>query len=141
MPRYAVDAPLGFSRIHLRRTRRRMGLTDLVEIHHVVPREFRDHPTVRAHGYDIEGDYNTLFVPSRRGGHLGVRRPVHTGGHMAYNAYVRTGLDAVSSPESFVALLWVLFLASRGRRDVPWRSRGSGPSIRTATPRIGTSGP
>ena len=124
MPRYTQGAPLGFSKAHLRHTRRRIGLTDLVEIHHVVPRELRDHPTVCAHGYDIEGDYNTLFVPSQRGGRLGERRPIHTGGHMAYNAYVRTGLDEVTSPDSFVALLWVLFLASRGRRrDVPWRSK------------------
>ena len=124
MPRYVPGAPSGFAVAHLRRTRRRRGLTDLVEIHHVVPREFRDHPVVRAHGYDVEEGYNTLFVPSWRGAHLGARRPMHTGGHISYNAYVRTELDALSGPASFVALLWVLFLASRGRRtDVPWRSR------------------
>ena len=121
MPRYAPGTPLGFSKAHLRHTRRRMGLSDLVEIHHVLPREFRAHPTVVGFGYDVEADYNTIFVPSKRGALPG--RPVHTGGHMAYNAYTRRQLDdVVAGPESFAALLGTLFMASRGRRrDVPWR--------------------
>lgn len=122
MPRYASDTPLGFSKARLRRTRQRRGLTDLVEIHHVVPREFRNHPVLLGMGYDVEGDYNTIFVPTSRGARLGPGRPVHTGGHMAYNAHIREQLnEAVTDSTSFAALLCVLFSRSRGRSsDVPW---------------------
>lgn len=98
-------------------------MTGLVEIHHVVPREFKNHPTVLKYGYDVESDYNTIFVPSARGVAIGLRRyPIHTGGHMAYNTYTRRHLETITCMDSFIALICLLFQTSRGRRtDVPWR--------------------
>ena len=115
----------GFRKAHLRRKRAAYGLTGLVEIHHVVPREFREHPRLLRERYDVEAPYNTVFAPSTHAFscmRLRATRPNHSGGHHAYNAWVRSELDGCASGlEAFLSLLLALHLGSRGRIVVPWR--------------------
>jgi len=123
MPRFSPTSPRGFSKAHLRRTRVKFGIKHMVEIHHVLPREFKKHPCVIANGYNVEADYNTILLPSKRGSYLSTRRPIHTGGHVAYNRFVADGLNVVSSsPCAFIMLLTILFKGSRGTMHIPWRS-------------------
>ena len=81
---------------YFRNIRTRCGLTDLVQIHHIIPREFRDHPAIIDSGYNIEDGYNLVFLPTRMGVNglnLHIDRPIHYGGHLLYNRYVRVCLD------------------------------------------------
>lgn len=125
MPSFYATLPRGFSKSHLRRTRSRLHWQGLVEIHHVIPRELARHPRLLAEGYDVEGSYNTIFAPSavaHRLLTLSDTRPVHSGGHPRYNAFVRDQLDACEPGlDAFLALLWVCHQGSRGRVRVPWK--------------------
>ena len=84
---------------YFRNIRTRCGLTDLVQIHHIIPREFRNHPAIIDSGYNIEDGYNLVFLPTRMGVNglnLHNDRPIHYGGHLLYNRYVGACLDEMS---------------------------------------------
>jgi hypothetical protein len=117
---YDPTLPRGFSKLALRRARARHGLARAVEIHHVIPREFRAHPQLAARAYDVDAAYNTIFMPSATYP-THCQRPQHTGGHPQYNAFVRKRLDGCETREGFMALLFVCHWGSRGRCGVPWR--------------------
>ena len=109
------------------RTRDRFGLRGLVEIHHIIPREFATHPTITRAGYDIEDGHNMMFMPSAAGGHvLQTHRPVHSGGHRTYNRWVGEELNAnlnATSPEHVTELRRYLrgCLRSAVKAPVPWK--------------------
>lgn len=103
-----------------RGARRRFGLVGQVQIHHVIPREFEDHPALRS--FDIHSRANLVFVPV----HPDVLRATvrsdriceHDGGHAAYNDHVRGLLDAGRRPDA--DMLSELKQGIR-RGTVPWR--------------------
>lgn len=117
--RYHPALPRGFSQEALRSTRRRRGLP--VEIHHIIPRQHADHPTLRAFAYDTEAGYNLVFLPTKQAAALGTARPVHTGGHPEYNQFVRNCLDCCDTHILFVYVLFLLHKGCRGRFGIPWR--------------------
>ena len=128
--------PHGFGRSALRKRLSRRGwATEDVQIHHILPRQFRDHPIVREMEYDVEADYNFMALPSyeRDGGPPnGSRtfRPYHGGGHMEYNRFCKERLDscataAVDPTASFLCLLALLNGALRGGGRRRIRSVGS----------------
>ena len=81
---------------YFRQQRHKRGLDDLVQIHHIIPREFRNHPAIIDSGYNIEDGYNLVFLPTRMGVNglnLHIDRPIHYGGHLLYNRYVGVCLD------------------------------------------------
>ena len=81
---------------YFRQQRHKRGLDDLVQIHHIIPREFRNHPAIIDSGYNIEDGYNLVFLPTRMGVNglnLHIDRPIHYGGHLLYNRYVGACLD------------------------------------------------
>ena len=106
------------------RTRDRFSLRGLVEIHHIIPRQFARHPTVTRAGFDVEDGHNMMFMPSTAGGRvLQTHRPVHSGGHPAYNRWVGKELSA-TSPEDLTTLRCYLrgCLRSAMIAPVPWKS-------------------
>lgn len=115
MCRFHSSLPRGYSKSRLRATRDRWSLD--TEIHHIVPREFARHPSVLREHYEVERDYNLIFMPR----HDTDRRHGHSGGHMRYNAFVRDRLEDVSSSHEFVLLLFLLHMGCRGRTLLPWK--------------------
>lgn len=72
----------------------RWGLTPYVQIHHIIPREFRNHPVM--HEYDIHCGSNLMLMPNRAGKvQLHTHRIVHDGGHNTYNRDVGGELDRI----------------------------------------------
>ena len=116
----------------LRRFRKRWSLLGLLQIHHIIPRQCSDHPILL--GYDMEGPSNLMFLPTREGvSKMKLREtvPIHDGGHVKYNIYVRSVLDGLYEEKRRYG--WddektnmdVVLLAQRLRRDiktgdVPW---------------------
>ena len=81
-----------------RNTRRDYNLTGLIEIHHIIPRQFKRHPTIIFSKYDIENGYNFVFLPNKKGENvLNIHpdRPIHNNGHIEYNYYVKERLDII----------------------------------------------
>lgn len=68
----------GFKMQYLRRERKRWGLLEKVEVHHVIPRQLRSHEALLEHGYEVEEGYNLMFLPAKEGV-LKTRRPTGEG--------------------------------------------------------------
>ncbi len=109
----------------------RFGLTELVQIHHIVPREFRKHDLVREVSpiWQMERGENFMFMPSKKGMlTLNTRRFCHEGGHPAYNDYVLSQLNRiVTTPREARLQEFTQFVANLRRTlttkpgDIPWR--------------------
>ena len=112
---------------HFKRVRLNKDLSGLVDIHHIVPREFRRHPTIHLSKYDIEDGYNLMFLPTKKGSiilNTHIDRPVHYNGHRIYNRYVGTILDAMflesKTSEYNMCKLNKILRENMRHLDCPW---------------------
>lgn len=117
--RYDVRLPHGFSKQKLRDVRKYKEWKNLVEIHHVVPKEFKYHPTILKYKYDVEQPYNLILVPANHvSSHflrLRSERPHHREIHNeGYNTFTRFKLDSCDNFDFFVVLIYILHRWSRG---------------------------
>lgn len=96
----------------------------LVEDHHVIPREFTNHPAIKNTGYDMNSSSNLILLPTRLGKNtLCVRedRLVHGGYHMAYNGYVGRMLDVIKTKQELLEFVDFLKLSCRYKpHQIPW---------------------
>lgn len=123
--RYHASTPRGYAKAVLRNARARFDMKGKLEIHHVVPRQFKQHDTLRRYRYDVEKPYNTILLASRRDGlRLKSDRNEHAGGHAAYNRWVG---DMLSDPviadsfSLFCLMICACHAGSRGTKRVPWK--------------------
>jgi len=84
-------------RIKFQRLRNKKNLQGLVDIHHIIPKQCRNHPTIILSKYDITNGYNLVFLPNLSGwvkiNNLHPDRPIHCKGHIEYNNYILSVLD------------------------------------------------
>lgn len=86
----------GVSNSRFRNIRNRYNCQDLIDIHHIIPRKFRNHPTILMSEYNIDNGYNLCFLPTNKGRVVlnnHIDRPIHYNGHPGYNEYVEKSLD------------------------------------------------
>ena len=65
----------------------RWNIKGLVEDHHVIPKQFRGHPTIKKYNYDMNCSTNIILLPTKHGKHvmnLRENRLVHDGNHYKY---------------------------------------------------------
>ncbi len=83
----------------------RWQLKDLVEDHHVIPKQFMHHKVLREIAFDINASKNLVMMPTKLGiqtlPNLRRDRLVHGCGHRQYNRFVKHVLDSLSSPCEF----------------------------------------
>ena len=93
---------LGFAKYHFKQIKCRHCLEEFTQIHHVIPRQFRNHPCSRY--IDIDCNKNLMLMPNKKGiDVINTTRPIHDGGHFAYNRYVGGRLDEILKESSLVA--------------------------------------
>ena len=96
----------------------------LIEDHHIIPTQFKKHPTVVRANYDIHASKNLIMLPTRLGKVvLRVRedRLIHAGKHTGYNTYVGHMLDSIKTVEQFIEFTEFLRTSCRHRsKDIPW---------------------
>ena len=113
----------GIKRAQFISMRNRIGWQDKVQIHHIIPKEFRTHPALL--DFDINDGQNFMFLPTLLGrASLFTFRPNHDGGHPAYNRYVGTLLDQLNLTKSegeLDVLIRRLRQSLRHEPDVPWK--------------------
>ena len=109
-------------------TKHKFSIASLVQIHHIIPREFRRHPVVAQ--FDVEDGSNYMFMPNTLGKQvLHTRRPNHQGGHLAYNNYVKLELQNIyceMDPSEHREAVQKLTLYLRmqicdGCTNIPWK--------------------
>lgn len=77
----------------------RFNLHEKVQIHHIIPLEWKKHSSLLKHEYDIDAGYNLIFMPSKIGEKtINTVRRVHDGGHPKYNLYTKDLLDNEEDP-------------------------------------------
>lgn len=118
----------GIPKKTFKQTKHRFSLAPLVQIHHIIPRQFRNHPVVA--DFNLEDGSNYMFMPNVLGKHLiNTCRPNHQGGHEAYNKYVQARLDSikrVEDPSEHLQCVQNLSLYLRkqlcnGCTNIPWK--------------------
>jgi hypothetical protein len=127
---YSLFLNTDLSKADFKRAKKRFNLHGLVEIHHIIPRQFKNHPTIKFSNYDIEKGYNLMFLPTIKGKNklnLHDDRPIHTGGHIAYNYYLKGRLDMMLElekikKEDMYDLNMNLKQELRQIKDIPWRN-------------------
>ena len=123
-----VGVSSGRSSAPVKRAAARFGLQGLVQVHHIYPRQFRNHPSL--HGLDVQDAENLLLMPTHRGTkvlRLHSSRLVHDGGHNAYNKHIGrylsvtvTRLPERSRLQHLLETREVLRAEMRNHTFVPW---------------------
>tara|TARA_A100001015_G_scaffold237898_1_gene270626 strand:- start:11068 stop:11418 length:351 start_codon:yes stop_codon:yes gene_type:complete len=98
----------------------RFKLKNSVQIHHIIPRQYKSHPVILTSGYSIEENSNLMMLPSAP--NRNTSRLVHNGGHAKYNEYIQTKLDTFSSVDEILTLKNTLKQYIRkGDQSLPWK--------------------
>ena len=86
----------------------RWGLNGgLVQDHHVIPKQWRNHAVIKRAEYDLHSSCNLVMMPTPRAmSVMNLRRDrlVHYKGHPNYNKYVKFYLDSMNFIECDVKL-------------------------------------
>lgn len=102
----------------------RWNLKGIVEDHHVIPKQFKHHPVIRRHNYDMNASSNIVMMPTRYGKQvLNVRedRLVHVGPHPKYNHFVQRMLDSIQNGDELEYLVSFLKQSCRyNPTQIPW---------------------
>ena len=80
-----------YKSIDRRQLKEKYGLIGKVEDHHIIPREFREHPVIIGTGYSIDGNENLKMMPNMRYDVPEYILRHHS--HLEYNKYVGRYLD------------------------------------------------
>ena len=121
--RFHPSTQHGYSKSKLRLKKKQYNLENLVQIHHVVPRSLKKHPILLYNCYNVEEDYNLILLPTYLGKdvlNLRLNRPIHDGGHISYNYFVKERLDSCNSLLDFLVILKILHKGCRGYLKIPW---------------------
>jgi len=102
----------------------RWNLHGLVQDHHVIPKQHRNHPLVK--GFDIHSSENIIMMPTRLGmitfSNIRRDRLVHgNSGHQEYNKFVKQLLD--SSSADIHSILVYLKYNCRFGNLIPWEKK------------------
>tara|TARA_B100001741_G_scaffold264904_1_gene230117 strand:+ start:51 stop:407 length:357 start_codon:yes stop_codon:yes gene_type:complete len=103
---------------HFVKTRDKFNLQELVQIHHIIPREWKNHKNIKNYNYNINAGYNLIFMPNKYGiTKLNTKRKIHDGGHPDYNLYVLSKLNQIEDP---FQLSKELRFNLTNNVDIPW---------------------
>lgn len=106
----------------LRSIRTRFQLTGKLQIHHVIPKTFRNY--LRVLGIHENHPDNLILMPTHKGMqsmNLRASRIIHDGGHDSYNAYVQQLLKKANNTDDIRDIQ--VHLKKRIRNDdasLPW---------------------
>lgn len=95
----------------------------MVQVHHIVPRVAFARDESAGVWLDVDASRNVMLLPAYKTGSLVTLRPVHDGGHDAYNRYVMERLRQCTCGSDARALQHELRQRlRRGDASLPWRA-------------------
>ena len=77
--------------------KRAKGYSGYVNDHHIIPKQFKNHPVIKDTQFDINGNFNLIIMPTPQGKiklNLDPRTIAHTN-HPRYNTHVKYMLDHI----------------------------------------------
>ena len=117
----------GVTKQHFKNTKIKFGLHKYVQIHHIIPRQFKNHPLLK--GFDVEDGQNFIFMPTEIGKQkINTVRLNHEGGHNQYNKFVGHHIENIyrNSPvhcreEEVLKLVISLRKNLTTTSNIPWK--------------------
>lgn len=104
--------------------KKRFNVYGLVEDHHIIPKQFRNHPKLKKYNFNISHPSNIMLMPNKLGVYfLYTNRMLHTGGHPQYNKFVGKILEKVDNEDDLKELIWFLRYSIRNndKMNIPWK--------------------
>lgn len=105
--------------------------TNLVEDHHCIPKQWRDHELLEKLKFDINGSNNLYIMPNKKGKNnlnLHPNTIIHQGGHAKYNIFVKYHLDEInklpyenSKYEFWLLLHYLKKNMNTNDDNIPWK--------------------
>ena len=133
-PRIFYDKKhLNYGSLYRRCYKLQLGYTGLVQDHHCVPKQHRNHILLKTIDYDINKYDNIVIMPNKKGIvelNIHPKTLIHDGGHLKYNIYVKQQLDYIydnfDDTDSYKYQFWLLhkYLKKNMRfneDNIPWR--------------------
>ena len=133
-PKFFYDKKqLNYGSLYRRCFKHQLGYTGLVQDHHCIPKQHRNHILLKTINYDINKHDNIMIMPNKKGKELLNINPnylVHDGGHLKYNFYVKEQLDYIydnfDDMDSYRYQFWLLQKHLRknmkyNEDNLPWR--------------------
>lgn len=110
------------------------GLRGVVENHHIIPKQWRDHTALKRIDFDVNSSYNILVMPNSKYKYKYKSKPgllVHAYGHKKYNLYIRNELDELDyicvceNDDEFRYNFWLFYIHLKSSLinnsiDIPW---------------------
>ena len=109
-----------------------MGYLNLVQDHHCIPKQHKDHIVIKTINYDINNCENIIIMPNK----IGIKKLnlhpnsiIHQGSHNKYNLFVKEQLDYIwnnyNDIDSYKYQIWLLikFLKKNmnfNEDNIPW---------------------
>ena len=110
--------------------KRELGYNDLVQDHHIIPKEFKEHSLIQDIKFDVGCSKNIMMIPTLYGNeklNLPKNTLTHYKGHRAYNDYVKYNLDNLyetthfdESKYRFILFFNDLQSKLEYKSDLPW---------------------
>ena len=104
----------------------------LVQDHHIIPKEFKEHNLLKKINYDINSSNNLIIMPSLKGiTNLKLNNDLqtHYKGHPKYNSFIKTNLDIINKcnlgldSKKYKFWLFYIFLKKNcitKKSTIPW---------------------
>jgi hypothetical protein len=103
----------------------------LVEDHHCIPQQWKDHDLIERLNFDINCSDNLLIMPNKKGKNVLNLHPgslIHEGGHLKYNNFVKYHLDEINKnsfeTSRYEFWLFLNFLKKNmkyNEDNIPWK--------------------
>tara|TARA_X000000950_G_scaffold281418_1_gene377974 strand:- start:33 stop:464 length:432 start_codon:yes stop_codon:yes gene_type:complete len=103
--------------------KKRFKINGLVEDHHIIPKQWKNHPTIIKYKYAIYKNDNLMMLPNTKGiKNLNTTKLLHSGGHTPYNYYVKSKLDNITNEKELFELIKFLKKNLRGNPNyIAWK--------------------
>jgi len=90
--------PYYYGSTERKRYKKLLGIHNLVQDHHIIPKQWRSHKLLTHLCFDINNSDNIIAMPNKLAVNkltLGSNQVIHDGGHLPYNIYVKEQLDNI----------------------------------------------
>lgn len=118
--------------IHRKNYKELMKINNLVEDHHIIPKQWKDHELLTKVDFDINHSKNIYIMPKKKCKevfYITNDTLIHQGGHYAYNMYVKEEMDTINklnTSDDVKYNFWLFFhhLKSslyNNTNNIPWK--------------------
>ena len=98
--------------------KKKFNIYGLVEDHHIIPKQFKNHHKLKKYNFNISQSSNIMLMPNKIGiQNLDTNRMLHTGGHTQYNRYVGKMLENIDNEDDIKKIIWYLRYCIRNNNN------------------------